>query len=102
MSFFGNQNIGVGQIPATVMVSASSTEIIASNSARAFAVLTNLGKEDVWVACDTTALINKGFLLGKNGGNLALDATILTKGPINGITKAGKISAVTFQDFNNG
>jgi len=93
-------NLGVGQTPATVNVSATSTEIVAANNNRSCVFLTNIGKDDVWMALDTAALLDKGILLGKNGGSLLLDLGALTVGAINGIAASGKTSDVTFLEMN--
>jgi len=99
MTFFGIKNIGVGQTPGTTFVTSSNTQIVAANADRIAIVLTNVGSNEVWVACDVTAEIVKGFLLAKHGGTLFLDSTCLTLGKINGITAAGG-SFITFQEFN--
>lgn len=93
-------NFGVGQIPATTLVGDTNTEIIAANNLRSSVFLINIGKQDVWVACDTTALLDKGILLGKNGGSMLIDSTAFTNGPINGICASGKTSTVTYQELN--
>ena len=90
-------NTGSGQTPGNKSVSNSHTEIIASNSDRKWCYLTNIGKKDVWLAIGKTALTNKGLLLGKNGGSMVFDGSILSTEAINGITGTGS-SIVIFQE----
>ena len=93
-------NIGTGQTPSSATVTSSSTEILASNSSRSSAFLGNIGKNDVWLACDVTAVLNEGVLLSRNGGSMLIDGTALTLGAVNGICAATKTSTVTFQELN--
>ena len=89
MAFYGVKNFGAGQIPTSVSVTSSSTEIVASNTARKWLVLTNIGNRDVYVAVGQTALSQKGALLGKGGGSISLGVDMITTEAINGITSAG-------------
>jgi len=58
------KNTGVGQTPGTASVSGTSSEIIPSNSSRTSLYLSNIGTADIWIACDVTAEVDKGILLG--------------------------------------
>lgn len=105
MTILGTNNLasinrGVGQTPFTVTVGDVSTEIVGGNIARSSVFLTNIGMNDVWVACDTLAILNRGVLLGKNGGSTLFDSTATTNGPISGICRSGRTSDVTFQELN--
>jgi len=63
-------------------------------------VITNNGQEDLWVASDATAELDKGTPLKKEGGNIIFDAGGVTLGAINGICESGKSTVVAIQDFN--
>lgn len=99
MAYTGRANIGAGQTPNSVSVSNSSTQIIAANASRKWCFLTNIGNKDVFVAVGQTALVNKGFLLGKNGGGVLMDASAISLEALNGITSAGA-SVIMFQEGN--
>jgi len=99
MSFFGIRNVGVGQAVQSVTVTTSATTIAAANTSRAAILIVNTGTNDVFVGVDVVPAVDKGILLGKNGGNLLLDASILSTGIIRGITKTGT-SLVEIQEFN--
>ena len=92
-------NTGNGQIPDSVSITNTSGEILAANTIRKWCYLTNLGSRDVFIAIGQTALINKGILLGKQGGSLDLDSDIMSEETINGITLSGS-STVIFQEGN--
>lgn len=91
-------NYGKGAAPVSVTATTGSTEIIPANSKRKFFYLVNQDTTDVYVAVDTTATTDEGILLGKNGGTLGMDATGMSVGAVNGITKTGQ-SLVLFQEF---
>lgn len=92
------KNAGVGQTPTSKMVTDSSTEIVAANSNRTALYLFNLGREDVWISCDASAVLGEGPPLS-SGGSMLVDATAFTIGAINGVVKGNKSSMVTFQEF---
>lgn len=94
-----NLNRGVGQTPVTTVVGDTNTEIIPANNNRVLVVLTNIGKNDMSIACDASAVLGRGIFLGRNGGNMVIDSTAFTEGPINGICESGKSSTVTYQEF---
>ncbi len=93
-------NLGVGQTPQTSAVTDASSAMIPANANRAFCLMTNIGKEDVWFSVDATAELNKGTRLSRNGGVGILDSNGLSFGPINGICAIGKSSTITFQEIN--
>ncbi len=97
MAFYGNKNFGAGKIPTNVSVTASSTEIVAANTARKWLVLTNIGNRDVYMAVGQTALDQKGALLGKGGGSIALGVDMITTEAINGITSAGSATVMILE-----
>ncbi len=99
MTFFGKVNYGTGQTPTSVSVTTSTTEISAANTARKWIMITNVGNRDVFIACDVDALVDKGILLGKGGGSIAMGAEFCTLGAIDGITSAGS-STVLVQEGN--
>lgn len=90
-------NFGEGLEPGSTTVTTSTTEIVPANNSRNFIYLTNVGANDVFIAFDKPAQINKGVLLGSNNGSLTLDKESNVLGPINGITASGS-SAVIFQE----
>lgn len=92
-------NTGVGQTPVTTTVTDSSTEIAPANVNRSSIFLLNKGKQDVWVACDATAVLGDGMLLARNGGSMLVDETAHTAGAINGICDTGRTSDVTYQEL---
>ncbi len=97
MAFYGAKNFGAGKIPTSVNVTNSSTEIVASNTARKWLVLTNIGNRDVYMAVGQTALDKKGALLGKGGGSIALGVDMITTEAINGITSAGSADVMILE-----
>jgi len=94
-------NVAVGQTQLVVSATSDSTELLAANTARVATTLINTGKIDVWVACDVSAVVDQGQLLVRNGGSMVLDQSVVTKGPLNGITDGGT-SQISIQDFNRG
>lgn len=100
MTNFGIRNIGVGQPQGSVIVTDESTEILPANLLRSSAFLVNLGKNNVWTACDQTAVVGVGPPIFSDGGPMSLDSTNLTLGPINGICESGRTSEVTFQELD--
>ena len=92
-------NKGVGQAPGTTTVTDVDTEILPANTERSSAMLTNVGKQDVWVSCDATAVLKEGLFLGRSGGVLVIDQTAFTEGSIRGICNTGLESEVTFQEL---
>lgn len=97
MSFFGKINFGAGQTPDNVTITNSSTQILAANTSRKWCIMTNTGNRDIFVAMGQTALVNKGILIGRNGGSLTLTASALSTEAINGITTGGS-SSMTYQE----
>ncbi len=92
-------NRGIGQPPATTNVTDVNTTIIAANPDRTSAIITNVGKQDVWAACDADAVFGEGILLSRNGGSMVIDSTTFTEGPITGICASGKSSDVTYHEL---
>ncbi len=92
-----NGNYGAGQTPGVTDVATTSTEIAPANDSRNWILLTNIGATDVYASFDKSAELQKGILLGANGGSLVLDKNVLTTGPINGITSSGT-SKVIYQE----
>jgi len=93
-------NKGAGQPTDFTTVGDTSTEIVPENLSRVFVTLFNKDKDDVWVACDETAILGEGEFLSRNGGSMLIDSTAFTSGPINGICASGKTADVTFQEFH--
>lgn len=97
MAHFGIRNVGAGQVPSNVSVTNSSTEILDANTTRKWAIITNIGNSDVFLAVGQTALVDKGALLGKRGGALALDASNMATEAINGITDGGSSTVMILE-----
>ncbi len=93
-------NTGVGQIPQSVLITDTSTQIAANNLDRSSLYLLNSGNDDIWVSCDADAEFEKGMLLGRNGGSMLIDATASTTGPVNGICKGNKFSTISLQELS--
>lgn len=99
MTFFGIRNIGTGQDVTSITVTTTTGEIVAANTNRAFILMANTSTTDVFVGIDVNATLNKGILLGRNGGTFVMDATALSTGAINGIVSTGT-GTIVFQEFN--
>ena len=95
----GVRNVGTGQEVQSVNVSTSATVIAAANTLRVAILIVNSGTNDVFIGVDVVPAVDKGILLGKNGGSLSMDATIISTGIIRGITKTGT-ALVELQEFN--
>jgi len=93
-------NKGTGQTPASATANDSSGTIVAANENRVGILLTNIGKNDAWGSETEDAVISAGWLLGKNGGNILLSASLVGTGIIKAITEAGKSTTITYQEFN--
>jgi len=92
-------NLGTGQTPGSKTITDSSTEILAANTSRAGTVIVNTGKNIAWIACDTTALVDKGIPISV-GGSLPMDSAFISRGAVNAICRTGKTTTFSFQDFN--
>ena len=67
------------------VASASSTEILAKNTAREYALIVNTCNDEVFVALEDTASKNFGFMLTGNGGSYEINPDNLWIGAGNGI-----------------
>ena len=83
--------------PGGTNVTNSNTQILASLSNRRACFLTNIGNKDVYLAIGQTAIAKSGIFLGKQGGNMLLDGTLISDQALNGITSTGN-SDVIFQE----
>lgn len=63
--------------------------LLASNTSRKFALISNDGTADVYLGFATTAAINSGYRLNANGGAMELTGPSLYTGVISAITSAG-------------
>ena len=76
-----------GQAPVGVNVTTESTEILAANSNRQWAVVVNDSDAVIYAAVDQDAELNKGIRLNANGGVLILSklGDMYSAGSVNGI-----------------
>jgi len=71
--------------PGAVNVTTSSTQVLASNFSRSYAVLVNNSDADMWLSLGTPAEANKGILVKASGGQYELNPNALWVGEINAI-----------------
>lgn len=71
--------------PGTVNVGDSSTEVLASNTSRSYAILVNNSDEDMWLSLGTPAEVNKGILVNSGGGQFEINPLNLFVGAVNAI-----------------
>lgn len=90
-------NYGAALPPGAEIVGPGSDIIVPNNKSRNWLLLTNIGENDVYGAFDNPAEVEKGILLGANGGSLILTGDAMSTGPFNGITESGN-SKVIFQE----
>lgn len=96
---FVQDNRGRGQTPGSVTVTTTSTEILPANENRKWAIITNKGNVDVFIAIGQTALLDRGMVLGRSGGSITLDEDLMSIEAVNGIVQAGS-AVVIFQEGN--
>ena len=74
-----------------VAVGATTTAVIAANSARKYLLLVNDSDEAIYVKLGAAAVMNEGIRINASGGSLALSAQNgnLYAGAINGICSSG-------------
>ena len=70
-------------------VTNSSTEIIAARTDRKYCAIVNIGNKDCWLSYGSTAVANKGMLLGRQGGSIEINKAALHTLSVNGITASG-------------
>jgi hypothetical protein len=70
----------------------ASKALIPGNASRSYAVITNGGAKDVWIAYGETAAAEEGIYLKKEGGGHVVESY---SGPLSVITKEGT-SIVSF------
>lgn len=75
--------------PASVTVGVASTEIIAAEPTRRYAIIVNDSNEDMYLGIGAAAVMNAGIRLNKKGGAYEVNADNLTTQAINGITASG-------------
>lgn len=63
----------------------TSTQLLAANSARKWAIFINNSGAPFFIKFGTTAVISQGIEIIQNGGSFFMDRTILFKGAVNGI-----------------
>ena len=99
MAFFGKVNYGLGQVPTSTTVSSTSTQIVAAAPLRKWCIVTNIGKKDIFAAVGQTALLNKGILIGRDGGSMLMDASVMSTQELNGITEEGTTTIAIQEGF---
>lgn len=72
-----------------VTVGNTTTEILAANSGRKYAVLINDSAEEIYVSLGTDAVLNKGIRLNRRGGTFTISGFRPYRGAINGICSSG-------------
>lgn len=98
MSFYGNNNICVGNAPTNFTATTTSTEMVAASDQRKALVLTNVGNRSIWIAFDVNpAEVDKGIRIVKDG-SVFLGSVLLPIESINVITSMGS-SLVQIQEF---
>ena len=82
---------------STVSVSnTTSTEILASNTARKYLLLQNNGANDIHLSMDGTAATTSDFVIASSGGSLEL-ATGVPTGQINGLAVTASTDIVVLE-----
>ena len=70
-------------------VGSSTTQILASNSNRIYAIIVNDSDETIYLALSDSAEMNKGIRLGANGGTFEINNNKHFTGAINAICTSG-------------
>ena len=92
---------GSGSTPSVVSVGTSSTEIVALNTDRKWAVVSNVTKNStVWLSIGVAAVVGSGMPIRENGF-LRINRNNYTTEAINGIVSSGTIN-VSFQEIEEG
>lgn len=73
----------------SVTVADESTEILAKNTNRLYALIVNDSDETIYLAIGADAVLNKGIRLNANGGSYEIDSVNLFNGVVNGISTSG-------------
>ena len=81
-------NSGDASAPTSATATTTSSVLLAANTSRKWAILTNEGVKDVFLAAGQDAEVDKGFLLSGGGSSLVIGGEFFTTESINGITKA--------------
>ena len=78
-----------GNVPTTVNVTTSSTQLLAANDKRRFCIFSNIGNRDAFIAVGQTAVGNQGFALFKGEQITIGRESAPPKEEINAIVNAG-------------
>ena len=73
----------------SVTIGTSTTEILAANANRLYALVVNNSSSSVYLALGVNAVLNKGIRINANGGSYEIKTDNLFIGAINGISAAG-------------
>lgn len=82
--------------PDAVTIGATSTTVMAANSGRLYAVLTNNSNEDMWVSLGAAAVLNKGIKLMPNQ-SFEINGFKLFRGAVYAICTSGSKSMAIFE-----
>ena len=72
-----------------IAVDATTTEILAANAQRLYALVVNDSNETIYLALGVEAELHKGIRLNANGGSYEIDSNNFFIGAINGISTSG-------------
>jgi len=91
---------GEGQAPDGVNVTTSSTEILAANASRKWAVIVNDSDTTMYLAIGQDAEVNKGIRLNARGGVIVISRTgdIFSTQAVNGIHGGSGNKVATVQE----
>jgi len=78
----------------SVTIGTVSTEILALNTNRLYALIVNNSTSSVYLALGVPAVLNKGIRINANGGSYEIKTDNLFNGAINGISAAGSKDVV--------
>ena len=99
MSFFGQINIAADVPgPKSFDASATSSEMIAANTARKGLWIQNVSNKTGVLACGNAAEVDKGIRVVKNE-RVVMDSNLLPTQAINVITESGSSKKILYQEF---
>lgn len=75
--------------PDNVSVGVTTTEILAVNSARKYAIIVNDSDETIYLAFGAAAVMHKGIRINANGGSYEFEGDKPFRGAVNGICATG-------------
>jgi len=83
------RSFATSTVSDAIAIGAASTEILAANANRVYALVVNDSNETIYLALGVAAVLHKGIRINANGGSYEIDSANFFIGAINGISTSG-------------